>query len=74
MRATVKAKAMAVRDETGCGNAAGGEAGQAATEYAIVVAYSLFFVLGAYWGIQLLEAALIGFYRDTALVLCLPFP
>ncbi len=50
------------------------ERGQAATEYAIIVFYSILFVGGAYWGIKLLEVALIGYYRDTALLLCLPFP
>ncbi len=51
-----------------------GESGQAATEYALLVMYTLFFTFGAYWGIKLLEVALIGFYRDTAALICLPFP
>ena len=50
------------------------EHGQAATEYAILVFYTLLFAGAIYWGIKLLEIALIGFYRDTAVLLCLPFP
>jgi hypothetical protein len=52
----------------------GDERGQATVEYAMVLWYTVLFVGGAYYGIKLLEAAIIGYYRDTALLLCLPFP
>jgi Flp pilus assembly protein TadG len=50
------------------------DGGQATVEYAMVFWYTILFVGGAYYGIKLLEVAIIGYYRDTALLLCLPFP
>ena len=47
------------------------EPGQAATEYALLVMWT---VLIAIVGIQAVEAALLDYYQDVATLICLPIP
>ena len=47
------------------------ERGQATTEYAVLVFWTVILVLGA---IQMLEEALLYYYQDITSLLCLPIP
>lgn len=47
------------------------ERGQVATEYALVVLWTVIIVLAA---IKAVEMALLDFYQDTASLICLPIP
>ena len=47
------------------------ETGQAATEYALIVFWTIVVVLGS---IKAVEAALLDYYQDVASLICLPIP
>ena len=45
--------------------------GQAATEYALLVAMTVMIAVGTF---EAVNAALLDYYRDIAAVICLPIP
>ena len=47
------------------------DSGQAATEYALAVMWTVIIAIVAIRGV---ETALLDFYQDTASVICLPIP
>ena len=47
------------------------EPGQAATEYALLVMWTVIVVIVS---IEAVELALLNFYQDTASLICLPIP